>query len=308
MRPLPMRADKALRDALGWPRRAIDEAVRAGRVSLDTPHGRERVGFSDCLVFPGDQLSVDDRAIPEGPPRGAGAGRVFALNKPAGVVTTRSDPSGRPCVGAWTDQLGEGFFPVGRLDAETTGLLLLTEDGDLAHVLLHPRHHIAKTYLLRVRGVVANDDPRLVALREGLTLDDGPARALEACAVGSGPLLERPGGPSEATTSLLVVIDEGRHRIVRRMAGAVRFDLLALHRSRIGSLELGALAPGALRELTPAEVSALWGPFGGVEALRAAQLDALRRLLARWEAASTHAPDEARSRRRDRLAAWLTGS
>jgi 23S rRNA pseudouridine2605 synthase len=305
-RSLPRRADKALRDALAWPRRAVESAIRAGRLALDTPGGRELVAYPDHLVFPGDRLVLDDVTLPEAAPRGAGAGRVYALNKPQGIVTTRSDPGGRPCVGAWTDRLGPGFFPVGRLDADTTGLILLTEDGDLAHVLLHPSHHVPKTYLLRVRGAVGPEDERLAALRAGLTLDDGPARALEVEVLGAGPPLSRPGGPSESTTSLRVVIDEGRNRVVRRMAAAARFELLALHRSRIGPLDLGDLASGELRELEAGERSALWSTFGGVDALAPAQEAALRRLLARWEEDPRRVDGDA-GRRRERLATWLRG-
>ncbi len=300
---LPRRVDRALREALALSRARAEEVVRGRRVAIETPDGIEPALFPDTLLFPSDRLLVDGLHVEAVASRSAGAGDVWMLHKPAGVVTTLSDPAGRPSVAAWTSRLGAGFFPVGRLDAATTGLLLLTEDGDLAHLLLHPRHHIPKTYVLTVRGAVVSDDPRIQALRDGVTLHDGPARALEADVVGEGPPLARPGGPTEPTTTLKVVIDVGRKRIVRRMAATVRFDLLALHRSHIGALSLGALEPGGQRELDVAEHALLWADFGGPRAVAAAQVAALRRLLGRWD---TQGRSEGEAgRRRDRLAAWL---
>lgn len=318
----PQRADKVLREALAWPRRLAEAAIASQRVTLSTPEGIEPVIFPDALVFPGDVLHVDGQAIPMAADRVAGAGRVLALHKPLGVITTQSDPLQRPCVGAWTARLGPGFFPVGRLDADTTGLLLLTEDGDLAHVLLHPKHHIEKTYLIFVAAEVSPGDPRLAAMTDGLLLDDGPARALQA-EVLSHDALERIGvvGPSPAASRrsagrlsdpshravVRVVVTEGRNRLVRRMAAAAKLPLAALHRDRIGAVALGSLGVGEMRELAPDEVAGLWAPFGGLAALDAARRAALTRLLARWEDRSGPSGSPA-GRRIERLRAWLAAA
>ena len=166
------------------------------------------------------------------------------LNKPAGYVTTMSDPQGRPTVADLVPREPAGLFPVGRLDRETTGLLLFTTDGDLAHRLLHPRYHVQKTYLARVEG-----RPRTEALNRlaaGLELEDGltaPARVR----------IVTPGPPAEVE----IAIREGRKRQVRRMFDAVGHPVIALHRSSFGPLLLGDLGPGQYRPLSLEEVSAL---------------------------------------------------
>lgn len=335
--PLPRRADKALRDGLAWPRRLAEEAIAAGRVAIQPgsagavagkpgagegaagPPGTrsagdgplldsvEVVSFPDALVFPDDTLLVDGSPVPV--VHRAGQGAVLAFNKPLGVITTQADPAGRPCVGAWTARLGPAFFPVGRLDADTSGLLLLTEDGDLAHVLLHPRHHVEKSYLLRVACVVEADDPRIARLLGGLDLDDGPARALRVEVLPSqgeaAAAFPRPMARSGPFSVLRLVVDEGRHRLVRRLAAAARLPLEALHRSSIGALDLGSLPPGGLRPLSEPERAGLWAPFGGVEALEAAQLAALERLLTRWDASAGPHESVAHASRRARLRSWL---
>jgi 23S rRNA pseudouridine2605 synthase len=166
---------------------------------------------------------------------------VYALHKPAGVVSTARDPQGRSTVVQLVPD-ERRLYPVGRLDADTTGLLLLTNDGDLAHRLTHPRHEVPKTYRATVAGGTP-DAAALRALREGLELEDGP----------TAPARVRPVGPGV----LELTIHEGRKRQVRRMLERVGHRVHALERVRFGPLALGDLAPGEHRRLSLAEVERL---------------------------------------------------
>jgi 23S rRNA pseudouridine2605 synthase len=173
--------------------------------------------------------------------------RVYwLLNKPAGYVTTARDPQGRPTVLELVPSEPRAF-PVGRLDLETEGLLLFTNDGELAELLTHPRHGVEKTYLAEVDGVPG--PAALRALRAGVELDDGPARAVRARLVQES----RDGG-----SAIEIVLKEGRKRIVRRMCSEIGHPVRRLVRTRIGPLHDTKLAPGAHRPLTPAEVRALY--------------------------------------------------
>jgi 23S rRNA pseudouridine2605 synthase len=166
---------------------------------------------------------------------------VWLVNKPAGVVSTASDTHGRPIVTELVET-ERRLYPVGRLDADTTGLLLLTNDGDLANRLTHPRFRVPRTYRARVQPSHV-PEPALRRLREGVELDDGrtsPARVHEA----------EPG-------VLEITIAEGRKRQVRRMCEAVGHPVVELERVAFGPLRLGSLAPGQARLLTPAEVERL---------------------------------------------------
>jgi 23S rRNA pseudouridine2605 synthase len=194
---------------------------------------------------------------------------VFMLNKPEGVVSTARDPQGRPTVVSLVPAPGAGrLYPVGRLDIDTTGLILLTNDGDLAHRLTHPSFEVPKTY----RAVVARPPVReraLRALREGVVLDDGP----------TAPAAVRRVRPDV----LEITIHEGRKRQVRRMCEAVGHPVRRLHRISLGPLALGDLPPGRSRRLKAAEVAALTAAAGGA-ARRAAESSSARR--ARPSAAS----------------------
>jgi 23S rRNA pseudouridine2605 synthase len=169
---------------------------------------------------------------------------VLALHKPAGYVTTRVDPAGRLTVYHLLDEVASYVFPVGRLDRDSSGLLLLTNDHRLGHRLTDPEHHVPKTYHVRVRGVPAA--PALHALREGVALPDGalsrPARVRSL------------GSPRAGESWLEVVLEEGRNRQVRHMCAAVGHDVLELVRVQIGSLALGDLPSGSWRELGEDEV------------------------------------------------------
>jgi 23S rRNA pseudouridine2605 synthase len=166
---------------------------------------------------------------------------VYALHKPAGVVSTARDTHGRPTVVELVPHPGR-LYPVGRLDADTTGLLLLTNDGELAHRLTHPSFEVEKAYHARVAGGPL-DEAALRTLRTGVELEDGP----------TAPARARRLGPQE----LVLTLHEGRKRQVRRMCEAVGHPVTSLRRVRFGPLSLGELEPGQYRRLSAAEVRRL---------------------------------------------------
>jgi 23S rRNA pseudouridine2605 synthase len=210
-------------------RRRADELIKAGRVRVNGEPGQ-----LNTFIEHGDRVEVDGRAV--APQRLA----YVLLNKPAGTVTTARDPQGRPTVVDLVD-LPERIVPVGRLDADTTGALLLTNDGPLVHRLAHPRYGVEKVYEVEVEG--EPDERALARLREGLDLDDGR----------TAPAKARPIGPSK----LELVLHEGRNRQVKRMCEAVGHPVRRLHRSAYAGLTLEGLEPGRWRELEPSEVRRL---------------------------------------------------
>jgi 23S rRNA pseudouridine2605 synthase len=218
-------------------RRSCEALIAAGRVQVN-----DEVAILGTRADPAHaRITVD------GVPVVVDSTRVYwLLNKPAGFVTTAKDPQGRRTVGELVPKEPRAF-PVGRLDLETEGLLLLTNDGDLAELLTHPRHGVEKAYLAEVEGVPSPAAMR--ALREGVELDDGPARAVRAQIVQES----RTGG-----SALEIVLKEGRKRIVRRMCSKIGHPVRRLVRTRIGPLSDTKLAPGAHRALTPVEVRALY--------------------------------------------------
>jgi len=228
-----MRLAKYLAHAGAASRRAAEDLVRAGRVTVDGEVVRDPARDVD----EGSGVALDGVAL-----AGPEARVVYAVNKPEGVVSTASDPGGRPTVLGLVAGESRRLYPVGRLDADTTGLLLLTNDGELAHRLTHPSFEVPKTY----RALVAHPpvaEAALGALRRGVELEDGPTAPAEA----------RRLGPD----TLELTIHEGRKRQVRRMCTAVGHPVRALERVRFGPLELGDLAPGAHRRLTGGEVERL---------------------------------------------------
>ena len=226
---MPVRLNRYLASTGVGSRRAADEVIRAGRVTVNG--AAAELG---TLVCEGDDVRVDGRPVR------VQATMVVLLHKPAGVVTTARDPQGRPTVVELVPAPVR-LFPVGRLDRETTGLLLLTNDGALADRLMHPRHGVPKTYVARVAADPGA--PVLERLRRGVELEDGPTAPAEVRLAGPG--------------RVEITIHEGRNRQVRRMLAAVGHPARGLHRSAYGGLELGNLAPGEWRELTDAEVEAL---------------------------------------------------
>lgn len=231
-----VRLQKVLAQAGLGSRRACDLLVEQGRVRVNGI-----VADPGTRVDPrADAISVDGMPI-------AGETRrvVYAFNKPPGVVSTMSDDRGRPCIGDFVRDIPERLFHVGRLDEETEGLLILTNDGDLSNRLMHPSHGVFKTYVATVRGLVHPDTLR--QLESGIDLEDGPVRADQVTVRG------RTGD----RTVLEVVLHEGRKRIVRRMLKAVGHPVEHLLRVRIGGLELGSLPSGTMRLLGPAELALL---------------------------------------------------
>ena len=227
-----MRLAKFLAHAGVASRRAAEDLIRAGRVTV----GGEVVTDPARDVDEGSGVAVDGEAV-----AGPEARIVYLVHKPAGVVSTARDTHGRPTV---VDLVPAGarLYPVGRLDADATGLILLTNDGDLAERLTHPRHEVPKTYEARVARPPVRETA-LRALREGIDLEDGrtaPARARRL-----------------APDRIELTIHEGRNRQVKRMLDAVGHRVRALHRTRLGPLRLGDLAPGDHRRLTAAEVERL---------------------------------------------------
>ncbi len=229
-----MRLVKHLAHAGVASRRASEVLIRDGRISIDGKivtdpardvDGSERIAFDDELLNP-----------PSGKRR-----LVYAVHKPAGVVSTAHDTHGRAKV---TDLVESDarLYPVGRLDADSTGLILLTDDGDLAHKLTHPSFEVPKTYRVKVRELPVSEGS-LRRLREGLVLEDGktaPAQVRQA----------RPG-------ILEITIHEGRKHQVKRMCEAIGHPVVTLSRIAIGPLRLGDLAVGGVRRLSPAEVQRL---------------------------------------------------
>jgi pseudouridine synthase len=210
-------------------RRGADELIKAGRVRVNGD-----LGQLNTFVERGDRVEVDGREV------AAQRLAYVLLNKPAATVTTARDPQGRPTVVDLVD-LPERVVPVGRLDADTTGALLLTNDGRLAHRLAHPRYGVEKVYEVEVEG--DPDDRALTQLRNGVDLDDGRTAPAEARRI----------GPS----MLELVLHEGRNRQVKRMCEAVGHPVKRLHRSRYAGLTLERLEPGRWRELEPSEVHLL---------------------------------------------------
>jgi 23S rRNA pseudouridine2605 synthase len=215
-------------------RRGADELIKAGRVSVNGHPGQ-----LNTFVERNDRVEVD------GEPVAAQALKYVLLHKPAGTVTTARDPQGRPTVVQLVD-VPERVVPVGRLDADTTGALLLTNDGPLAHRLAHPRYGVEKVYEVDVEG--RPTDAALRALAEGVELEDGM----------TAPATVRCLAPSRIELTL----HEGRNRQVRRMCEAVGYPVRRLHRSVYAGLTLEGLASGESRELTPEEAASLVRVFG----------------------------------------------
>jgi pseudouridine synthase len=231
-----IRLQKVLADRGVASRRAAEELMRQGRVRV----AGEVVKEMGSRVAPDARIEVDGREV--APPR---PHRYVLLNKPRGIVSTARDEHGRPTV---VEMLGarERLYPVGRLDEDSEGLVLLTNDGAWAERVLHPRYGHEREYEVSVAGPVPPTS--LAALRRGVPLEEGLARAERVSVAG---------GARGATVRL--ILHTGWKRQVRRMCAAVGIRVLRLRRVRLGPLELGRLRPGAWRELTPREIRALGG-------------------------------------------------
>ncbi|MFO7689002.1 MAG: pseudouridine synthase [Cryobacterium sp.] len=234
-----VRLQKVLASAGVASRRVSEDLISSGRVRVN---GKVVTELGRRVHPDSDQVAVDNVAVQLDTTR-----RYLMLNKPVGVVSSMQDESGRPDLREFTDQFDERLFNVGRLDAQTSGLLILTNDGDLAHVLAHPSFGVSKTYIAKVEGRVSAQTIGL--LQTGIELDDGPIVADKA------RLLASP--PGDGFSMVELSLHSGRNRIVRRMLGAVGHPVVDLVRRQFGPLNLGTLRQGAVRELTREELGAL---------------------------------------------------
>jgi 23S rRNA pseudouridine2605 synthase len=237
-----VRLQKVLAAAGMGSRRACEELIAQGRVEVDGRVVREqglRIDPRRAVV------RVDGERVPTAPDT-----VVLALNKPRGVVTAMSDDLGRPCVGDYVTERTERLFHVGRLDSDTEGLLLLTNDGVLAQHLTHPSHGVPKTYVALVPGPIPRDVGR--RLRAGIELEDGVA------AVDSFAIVEAT--PNKALVE--VTLHEGRNHIVRRLLAAVGHPVEELVRTQVGPIRLGQLRPGRTRVVSGAELHSLYTAAG----------------------------------------------
>ncbi len=240
--PGGVRLQKVLAAAGIGSRRHCEELIGAGRVEVDG----ETVRRYGARVDPQHQvIRVDGRRIP------AREDLVYiALNKPTGVLTTMSDSRGRPTMADLLGDVTERLFHVGRLDFDTEGLMLLMNDGDLAHRLAHPRFGVPKTYLAEVSGPVPRDLGR--ELISGITLEDGVASADKFRVV------ERLGN----RTLVEITLHEGRKHVVKRMLAAAGHPVNRLVRTQVGPISLGSLRPGSTRQLSVKEVGELYAAVG----------------------------------------------
>ncbi|WP_291046040.1 pseudouridine synthase [Herbiconiux sp.] len=235
--PEGVRLQKVMAAAGVASRRVSEQLIEAGRVEVN---GEIVTELGRRIDPENDLVSVDGTAVQLDPDK-----RYVMLNKPTGIVSSLADQHGRPDLQRYTSQYEERLFNVGRLDAETSGLLILTNDGDLAHVLAHPSFGVLKTYIAKVEGRVS---PQTIAtLTKGIELEDGPIAADKA------RLLD-----VERETSIVeITLHSGRNRIVRRMLDEVGHPVVDLVRRSFGPLNLGTLKSGGLRDLTKVELGQL---------------------------------------------------
>jgi 23S rRNA pseudouridine2605 synthase len=240
-----IRLQKVLSQAGVASRRVAEKMIKDGRVEIDgrivTEMGTRVDPETSVIRVDGARITVDDTMV------------YLAINKERGMHSTMSDEQGRPCVGDLVEYRVRGnkkLFHVGRLDADTEGLLILTNDGELAHRLMHPSYEVPKTYLATVVGSV----PRGLGktLKAGVELDDGPAAVDDFAVMDAVP----------GKSLVKVTLHEGRKRIVRRLFAHVGFPVKELVRTDIGSVSLGEQRPGSIRVLTTKEIGELYKAVG----------------------------------------------
>lgn len=240
--PGGVRLQKLLAAAGVGSRRASEELIAAGRVTVDgqvvTELGVRVDPDKQVVHVDGDRVQLDSSRV------------YLAFNKPLGVVSTMNDELGRDSVGQFVEQRKERLFHVGRLDADTEGLLLLTNDGELANRLQHPAYGVPKVYVATFRGQAPRDLGK--TLRSGVELEDGLVKVDSFRVVDSTP----------GWSMVEVVLHEGRKHVVRRMLDAVGFPVESLVRTKVGDVQLGELRPGKLRPLTKTEVASLYRAAG----------------------------------------------
>ena len=236
--PAPLvRLQKVIADSGLTSRRKAEEMMKQGRVTVNGEVVRELGSKIDPTR---DHVKVDGRHLKPAPPH------VFVmLNKPTGCLSSLTDPVGRPTVRDMLAGVRLRVFPVGRLDFDSEGLLLLTNHGEMAQALLHPRFHVPKTYLVKVKGLLSNEE--IESLTEGVDLEDGR----------TAPAVIKKVAKAPHNSWLEITIHEGRKHQVKRMLEAVGHPVLRLKRIRFGPLTLGDLRPGRFRYLTDQEANAL---------------------------------------------------
>jgi 23S rRNA pseudouridine2605 synthase len=234
----PIRLQKVLASAGIGSRRACEQLIAAGRVTVDGQVVRElgtRVDPATAVVLvDGERVNVREDLV------------YLALNKPRGVLSAMSDARGRPTVADYVAERSERLFHVGRLDADSEGLLLLTNDGQLAHRLMHPSYSVEKTYLAEISGPVPRDLGR--RMRSGVQLEDGPVAA------DAFRIVDAAGGRALVE----IVVHEGRKHVVRRLLAATGHPVSRLVRTAIGPVRLGHLRSGTVRRLSQGEVGQLY--------------------------------------------------
>ena len=240
-----VRLQKVLSQAGIASRRVAEKMILDGRVEVDghvvTELGTRVDPRESAVRVDGARVMLDETLV------------HLALNKPRGMHSTMSDERGRPCIGDLIEHRVRGnkkLFHVGRLDADTEGLILLTNDGELAHRLMHPSYEVPKTYLATVNGVVPRGLGR--KLREGVELDDGPVHVDDFAVVDAVP----------GKTLVRVTLHEGRKRIVRRLLAAIGYPVQSLVRIEIGAVSLGNQRPGSIRPLDRKEIGQLYNAVG----------------------------------------------
>ena len=236
-----MRIHKVLSDNGIASRRKAEKLIEEGRVTVNghkATIGQDVNIVRDIIHIDGERIVFEKRVKKY----------YVMLNKPRGYVTTLSDELGRRCVAELVSEIPTRVYPIGRLDKDSEGLLLLTNDGDFANLIMHPSHHISKTYRVTVRPDITED--QLVALTTGVTLDDG---------VSTLPAQVQVETKEPGRVVLRMTIYEGKNRQIRRMCEAVGLEVVRLRRVSVGPVKLGMLQPGKWRELTPVEVGALRG-------------------------------------------------
>ncbi len=239
--PDGIRLQKLLAAAGVGSRRVCENLISDGRVEVDGHIVRElgvRIRPDQTVHVDGVKVQLDESRV------------YFAFNKPLGVVTTMNDELGRISIGDYVGDRNERLFHVGRLDADTEGLLILTNDGELAHRLQHPQYGVLKTYLAQIRGPVPRDIGK--QLRDGVQLEDGPASVDSFKIVDSQP----------GKALVEVILHEGRKHIVRRLLDAVGHPVISLVRVQVGPIYLGDTKPGKMRKLNKAEVGQLYTAAG----------------------------------------------
>ena len=220
-------------------RRGAEELIRQGQVTVN---GRVVRTLGTCVNPATDHVKVNGRHLDSAEPEA-----FVLLNKPPGFVTTMNDPLGRKTIANLLDRIKVRVFPVGRLDYDAEGLLLLTNNGQVAQACLHPRYHVPKTYLIKVSGIFTDDEIQI--LKNGVELEDGLTKPAEV----------KKSGKAKANSWLEMTIHEGKKHQIKRMVEACGHRVMRLKRIRFGPLHLGDLPPGGIRYASDAEANALRG-------------------------------------------------